>query len=114
MNKGTGIADKFVGIIGSWKFLIGQSAVLLGYILINLLGSGSAQFDPYPFIFLNLMLSFQAAYTAPIIMISQNKMAEMDRKAALEDYANVVTILEHVKALESRLVDKIDEVVDGE
>ena len=66
------IADAVAGALGSWRFLLVQSIVFAGWITANVIG-WIAAWDPYPFILLNLLLSFQAAYTAPIIMMSQNR-----------------------------------------
>ena len=77
-------AARVAEIVGSWRFIVIQSTLLLGWLLYNSLGS--ARVDPYPFILLNLMLSFQAAYTAPVIMMSQNRQAEVDRRRSIEDY----------------------------
>lgn len=78
------IADKVTLTVGSWTFVVTQSIFLLMWIAMNVT-SFVHHWDPYPFILLNLLLSFQAAYTAPIIMISQNKQAEKDRKDARLD-----------------------------
>lgn len=77
-------ADTVASIVGSWRFILIQSALLFGWIAFNALSS--ARVDPYPFILLNLMLSFQAAYTAPVIMMSQNRQADIDRARSVEDY----------------------------
>lgn len=69
-------SDLIAKIVGSWKFIIIQSILLLGWMSYNLLGQ---HFDPYPFILLNLVLSFQAAFSSPIIMMSQNRQEEKDR-----------------------------------
>ncbi|WP_233254792.1 DUF1003 domain-containing protein [Limnohabitans sp. T6-5] len=71
--------------IGSWRFIIFQSTAIVLWITGNVL-VGRDAWDPYPFILLNLLLSFQAAYTAPAIMMSQNRQSEMDRKHAQNDY----------------------------
>ncbi len=79
------IADGVAALVGSWPFIIGQSVALGLWIAANVLGWVHA-WDPYPFILLNLVLSFQAAYTAPIIMMSQNRQADIDRARATQDY----------------------------
>ncbi|MBR0656229.1 DUF1003 domain-containing protein [Plastoroseomonas arctica] len=82
---GTRLSDAVAAIVGSWRFILIQSVALLAWITGNaVIGAGA--WDPYPFILLNLMLSFQAAYTAPIIMMSQNRQSEVDRSRALADY----------------------------
>jgi uncharacterized membrane protein len=71
--------------MGSWHFIIIQSVALFFWVLFNIVAF-SQHWDPYPFILLNLMLSFQAAYAAPIIMMSQNRQATIDRQDAKYDY----------------------------
>lgn len=82
---GARIADKVAATMGSWPFIIIQSVILLIWIILNVTAYVE-QWDPYPFILLNLALSFQAAYAAPFIMMSQNRQAEIDRAAAQTDY----------------------------
>lgn len=77
-------ADTIAAVVGSWRFIAIQSALLFAWIVFNAVSS--SRVDPYPFILLNLMLSFQAAYTAPVIMMSQNRQAEIDRRRSIEDY----------------------------
>ena len=81
------MADKITTVVGSWRFLIIQSALLVLWVILNVTAYTN-QWDPYPFILLNLALSFQAAYTAPIIMMSQNREAQIDR-AKLDYYYDV-------------------------
>lgn len=85
---GERLSDKVAAVGGSWKFIIVFAAVLLGWMLLNteILGKLGQAFDPYPFIFLNLMLSTVAAIQAPIIMMSQNRQSAKDRIAAKHDY----------------------------
>lgn len=78
------MADKIAAVVGSWRFVLIQSALLFTWLAFNILSSDRV--DPYPFILLNLLLSFQAAYTAPVIMMSQNRQAEIDRRRNIEDY----------------------------
>jgi uncharacterized membrane protein len=79
------ISDMVASTVGSWQFIIFQSIGIIAWIVINSVSSKNL-WDPYPFILLNLMLSFQAAYTAPIIMMSQNRLSEIDRKQANNDF----------------------------
>ena len=81
-------ADKVAAIGGSWGFIFAFGAVLLVWVALNvvLLKPFHLVFDPYPFIFLNLMLSMVAAVQAPVIMMSQNRQAMKDRAAAEHDY----------------------------
>jgi uncharacterized membrane protein len=77
-------ADQIAAVVGSWRFILIQSALLAAWIVFNVVSAGRV--DPYPFILLNLLLSFQAAYTAPIIMMSQNRQSDVDRSRSIEDY----------------------------
>lgn len=93
-TRGARVADWFARTVGSWRFIIIQSVILTIWIVLNLLAF-FYHWDPYPFILLNLALSFQAAYAAPIIMMSQNRQSEIDRKHAEHDYrVNVKAELE--------------------
>ena len=85
LTQGQRFADAVTSMVGSWRFIIVQSVLLAIWIALNITG-WIAHWDPYPFILLNLALSFQAAYTAPFILMSQNREQEIDRQAAQEDY----------------------------
>jgi uncharacterized membrane protein len=84
LTVGQRFADLVAGGVGSWRFIIVQSVLIMIWLVLN--GAGVIRWDPFPFILLNLLLSFQAAYTAPVIMMSQNRQSEVDRGRALEDY----------------------------
>ena len=106
---GERLSDTVARIGGSWTFIIIFVAVLLAWMLLNsaMLGVLGTPFDPYPFIFLNLMLSTVAAIQAPIIMMSQNRQAAKDRIAASHDYeVNLRAELEIM-----RLHKKIDDLL---
>ena len=90
---GQRVADKVASFGGSWSFIMLYGGFLILWIAINSFvlirygrGDNGAQFDPYPYILLNLMLSMTAALQAPIIMMSQNRAAEKDRLAAEQDF----------------------------
>ncbi len=85
LTRGQRFADTVTHTVGSWRFIIIQSGILVLWIAANVIGWIS-HWDAYPFILLNLVLSFQAAYTAPFILMSQNREQEIDRQAAQEDY----------------------------
>jgi uncharacterized membrane protein len=85
LTAGQKIADTVAATMGSWRFIIIQSIILLFWIILNITAYVK-QWDPYPFILLNLALSFQAAYAAPFIMMSQNRQQDIDRKQAENDY----------------------------
>jgi uncharacterized membrane protein len=84
-SRGDRLADWFAETVGSWRFIIIQSAILALWIAMNVTAY-VRHWDPYPFILLNLALSFQAAYAAPIIMMSQNRQSDVDRHRAEHDY----------------------------
>ena len=83
-SLGNRIADIVARTIGSWRFVIIQSTILSVWLVWNSLKANP--FDPYPYILLNLVLSFQAAYATPLIMMSQNRQAEIDRKVLFGDF----------------------------
>jgi uncharacterized membrane protein len=87
---GERVADDVAARVGSWPFIIVQSVLLLMWLVANgfLIHSwlGGKPFDPFPFILLNLLLSFQAAYTGPVVMMSQNRQSARDRDEAEHDY----------------------------
>jgi uncharacterized membrane protein len=85
LTTGQKIADTVAATMGSWNFIIVQSTILLFWIILNVTAYVK-QWDPYPFILLNLALSFQAAYAAPFIMMSQNRQQDIDRQAAEIDH----------------------------
>jgi uncharacterized membrane protein len=79
------LADQIASFIGSWTFIIIQSTILTIWILINVIGL--VNYDPYPFILLNLFLSFEAAYATPLILMSSTRQAEQDRIHLMKDVA---------------------------
>ena len=109
LTVGQRVADQVAVTMGSWSFIIIQSAVLMVWIVLNATAY-IERWDPYPFILLNLVLSFQAAYAAPVIMMSQNRQQDIDRREAASDYRI------NVKAeLEIELLhDKVDALREQE
>jgi uncharacterized membrane protein len=85
LTVGQKIADTVAATMGSWTFIIIQSALLFIWIVLNVTAFVQ-KWDPYPFILLNLALSFQAAYAAPFIMMSQNRQQDIDRREAENDH----------------------------
>lgn len=85
LTFGQRVADRFAQIIGSWRFIIIQSVMLAVWIALNITAY-VYHWDPYPFILLNLAMSFQAAYAAPILMMSQNRQSEKEHLQAKNDY----------------------------
>jgi uncharacterized membrane protein len=108
LTSGQRIADTVATVMGSRTFIC-QSIILFVWIVLNITAYVE-RWDPYPFILLNLALSFQAAYAAPFIMMSQNRQQDIDRKAAEHDYQI------NIKAeLEIELLhQKIDELREKE
>lgn len=86
LTRGQKISDKVARFGGSWAFIISFFIVLIIWIIYNVNAAGKAQFDPYPFILMNLILSCIAALQAPIIMMSQNRQEEKDRQQNENDY----------------------------
>ena len=86
ITRGQSISDKVARFGGSWKFIISFGVVLTAWIMYNSFAKGKADFDPYPFILMNLILSCIAALQAPIIMMSQNRQEEKDRMRSENDY----------------------------
>src|SRR5690349_8389838 len=78
-TTGERAADAVAAAMGSWRFIIIQSVIVAAWIVLNIMVI-VRHFDPYPFILLNLLFSTQAAYAAPIIMMSQNRQAAKDRQ----------------------------------
>ncbi|HXV00053.1 MAG TPA: DUF1003 domain-containing protein [Caulobacteraceae bacterium] len=85
LTLGQKIADAVAAGMGSWPFIIIQSCALAVWIALNVT-AWARHWDPYPFILLNLALSFQAAYAAPFIMMAQNRQQQIDRKEAENDH----------------------------
>ena len=83
-SRGDKIADVVTNIVGSWRFIIIQSCLLTIWIILNVT-AWIVRWDPYPFILLNLALSFQAAYATPFILMSQNRQSTIDRENAQQD-----------------------------
>ncbi|MBC7427768.1 MAG: DUF1003 domain-containing protein [Bacteriovorax sp.] len=83
---GQRVSDKVAAFGGSWTFILGFIFFIIIWIIMNVMWIGSKAADPYPFILLNLMLSCLAAFQAPIIMMSQNRQEEKDRRRARSDF----------------------------
>ena len=119
---GQRIADRVALLVGSWPFILIQSAIFLVWVSINVYlvvtemrhpGSLKA-WDPYPFILLNLILSFQAAYTGPVVMMSQNRQTEKDRLMAQHDYEinlkaeeELEVVMDHLEHQDRLILDAI-------
>jgi uncharacterized membrane protein len=118
MTLGQKVADTVASTVGSWRFIIIQSCILAIWLALNITGI-VFRWDPYPFILLNLALSFQAAYAAPFVMMSQNRQSEKDRLMAESDYhcnvkgevevRNIMDHLDHQDTVLFQLVKRIEE-----
>jgi uncharacterized membrane protein len=109
---GERVADRFAAAVGSWPFIIVQSLILAIWVALNV-SVLVFRWDPYPFILLNLVLSFQAAYASPIIMMSQNRQSKIaDRRNQLDLQINLLAEQESTETL--RLLRKLCEHVGVE
>jgi uncharacterized membrane protein len=102
-------ADEITRWLGSWTFIIVQSVILAIWISLNLTELIFRAWDPYPFILLNLALSFQAAYAAPIIMMSQNRQAAIEAKIAHNAYDQVAEI-DNMQKVQMEILEAIHEL----
>jgi uncharacterized membrane protein len=109
------IADSVANGMGSWRFIILQSIFVVIWMTLNIMGI-VAHWDVYPFILLNLIFSTQAAYAAPIIMMSQNRQSQRDRIQAQEDYKTNVEAKEEIESLQLQLsnleIKKLDKIIE--
>lgn len=104
---GARVADHVTGFMGSWKFVIVQSVIVVAWIICNVI-AWSLDWDPYPFILLNLAFSTQSAYAAPLILLASNRSAEADRLKAEHDYDTNVT---HLKEFRLFRDDQFEELM---
>lgn len=111
-TKGERMADHITTVVGSWRFIIIQSVILAIWLIVNSIG-WILDWDPYPFILLNLVLSFQAAFTAPIIMMSQNRQAARDRLATELDFQVNRHAATEIDAIQTKLNELSDQLFDA-
>ena len=108
------IADAVANTMGSWRFIIIQTVFVVVWMALNIVGM-MAHWDAYPFILLNLIFSTQAAYAAPIIMMSQNRQSERDRIQAQQDYQTNIDAKKEIEALQLQIskleTDKLDKIM---
>lgn len=116
LSVGQRAADWVANTMGSWTFIVVQSTILTGWIVLNVV-AWIQHWDPYPFILMNLVLSMQAAYAAPIIMMSQNRQAARDRLEAHHDFLinqkaeeEIRVIIDHLEA-QDRAIEAIYQLV---
>jgi uncharacterized membrane protein len=113
------ISERFARFIGTAKFLVYMTIFVTGWVLWNVLGPTELRWDEYPFIFLTLLLSLQASYAAPLILLAQNRQADRDRVTSQEDRARdernlAVTefMVREIAAMRKELVHEIREILD--
>ncbi len=115
LSFGDRLADSVANGMGSWRFIIIQSILVVAWMTLNLVGF-CYHWDVYPFILLNLLFSTQAAYAAPIIMMSQNRQNERDRHHAHEDYQTNLEAKLEIEALQKSLnkmeIEKLDKIIN--
>lgn len=113
LTFGQKVADKMATKVGSWAFLIGQTTVLAGWVGANLM-PGVPHWDESPFIMLNLVFSFASAYTAPVVLMSQNRQSEEDRESAKHNYQVTLQAAQKIELLHEKLdadyAKKLDEL----
>lgn len=114
LGFGSRLADSVANGMGSWRFIIVQTILVLLWMGLNLVGY-FYHWDAYPFILLNLVFSTQAAYAAPIIMMSQNRQSQRDRIQAQADYDTNLEAKIEIEALAKKLnsleVEKLDKMI---
>jgi uncharacterized membrane protein len=114
LSFGQQLADKVANGMGSWRFIIIQTILVVAWMVFNFIGF-IYHWDPYPFILLNLLFSTQAAYAAPIIMMAQNRQSQRDRAQAQADFDTNVAAKKEIEALQIMLnsmeVDKLDKII---
>ncbi|WP_333571072.1 DUF1003 domain-containing protein [Sphingomonas sp.] len=103
LTFGERLADRVAAVGGSWGFIIGFGLFLGAWALLNTVVLAAHAFDPFPFIFLNLMLSMLAALQAPIIMMSQNRQASKDRLEARMDYETNLRAEAQIEELHAKI-----------
>ena len=115
MKFGDKLADSVANGMGSWTFIIWQSIIVVMWMILNVVGF-VRHWDVYPFILLNLIFSTQAAYAAPIIMMSQNRQNQRDREQAQHDYQTNIDAKKEIESLQVQLskieMDKLDKILE--
>mgnify|MGYP000893400139 CR=1 FL=1 len=113
-SLGQRLADSVASGMGSWRFIIIQTIIVLVWMSLNILGFVK-HWDAYPFILLNLLFSTQAAYAAPIIMMAQNRQSDRDRAQAQADYQTNLDAKMEIEALQKHLslieTEKLDKII---
>jgi len=114
LSFGDRIADTVANGMGSWRFIIWQTIIVIFWMILNVIAFVS-HWDVYPFILLNLIFSTQAAYAAPIIMMAQNRQNKRDREQAENDYKTNIDAKTEIEALQKQLskleIEKLDKIL---
>lgn len=112
MTIGQKFADTTASMIGSWRFICVQTSAITFWVLLNTLTPVKP--DAFPFTFLNLMLSFQAAYTGPVLLMAANRQAQIDRQRAIDnfeldklDHNKILAMLESIEEIEIKLEESL-------
>lgn len=110
INFGQRVADKVANTVGSWPFILSQSFVLVVWITWNTYVPKKYQFDPGPFVLMNLVLSTQAAFATPLILMSQKRQSEIDRQRDIETHEHArntlvgtIQLIDELEELEKKL-----------
>jgi uncharacterized membrane protein len=115
MKFGDKLADSVANGMGSWRFIIWQTVIVIAWMVLNVIGF-VRHWDAYPFILLNLIFSTQAAYAAPIIMMSQNRQNQRDREQAQHDYQTNIDAKKEIEELQVQLskieMEKLDKIIE--
>jgi len=118
LTIGQKLADQLSNLVGSWKFIITQSSFIAFWLILNTLSPKKP--DPYPFMFLNILLSFQAAYTGPVLLMAANRQSEIDRKRAIEnleidrtDHKIIIALEKHIDKHFDTLNNRIGNIEDN-
>lgn len=115
LTVGDRIADSVAEGMGSWAFIIAQTVLVLTWMILNVVG-WVRHWDAYPFILLNLLFSTQAAYAAPVIMMSQNRQADRDRYQAQADFDTNMKSECEIEELQQTLarieIEKLDRIIE--
>lgn len=97
-SRGERAADRVAATIGSWRFVGIQAGLMAVWVALNVVGVFALHWDPYPFLLLNIMLSTQAAFTGPILQLTQNRQAAKDRDTLEHTYADAERLLLEIAA----------------
>jgi uncharacterized membrane protein len=113
------LSERFARFIGTAKFLVYMSVLVLAWVIWNTFGPSDMRFDSYPFTFLTFLLSLQASYAAPLILLAQNRQADRDRVTSQEDRARdernlAVTefMVREIAGMRKDLIKEFKEILD--